>query len=137
MIATFYLLPKPYAVKVSAWFIRLMVFVPVRVKGRPDPDAQMYLINHQSDIDIGIMETITTKDLAWVAKKELFDVKTCFLKSGLSEISSHLLHAVLNCLSSYVKILVLNFSSSLAILFRSSILFFIHQKQYAEYYKIN
>ena len=74
MIATFYLLPKPYAVKVSAWFIRLLVFVPVRVKGRPDPDAQMYLINHQSDIDIGIMETISTKDLAWVAKKELFNV---------------------------------------------------------------
>jgi len=74
MIATFYLLPKPYAVKFSAWFIRLLVFVPVRVKGIPDPDAQMYLINHQSDIDIGIMETISTKDLAWVAKKELFNV---------------------------------------------------------------
>lgn len=74
MIATFYLLPKPYAVKFSAWFIRLLVFIPVRVKGTPDPDAQMFLINHQSDIDIGVMETITNKDLAWVAKKELFDV---------------------------------------------------------------
>jgi 1-acyl-sn-glycerol-3-phosphate acyltransferase len=67
-------LPKPYAVKFSAWFIRLLVFIPVRVKGTPDPDAQMFLINHQSDIDIGVMETITDKDLAWVAKKELFDV---------------------------------------------------------------
>ncbi|MBV5320917.1 MAG: 1-acyl-sn-glycerol-3-phosphate acyltransferase [Sulfuricurvum sp.] len=74
MIVTFYLLPKPYAVKFSAWFIRLLVFVPVQIKGSPDPDAQMYLINHQSDIDIGIMETITSKDLAWVAKKELFKV---------------------------------------------------------------
>lgn len=74
MIATFYLLPKPYAVKFSAWFIRLLVGVPVQVKGTPDPDAQMLLLNHQSDIDIGIMETITDKDLAWVAKKELFDV---------------------------------------------------------------
>lgn len=74
MITTFYLLPKPYAVKFSAWFIRLLVFIPVRVKGTPDPDAQMFLINHQSDIDIGVMETITDKDLAWVAKKELFDV---------------------------------------------------------------
>lgn len=74
MIATFYLLPKPYAVKFSAWFIRLLVFSPVRVKGTPDPDAQMFLMNHQSDLDIGIMETITAKDLAWVAKKELFDV---------------------------------------------------------------
>jgi len=74
MITTFYLLPKPYAVKFSAWFIRLLVLIPVKVKGTPDPEAQMFLLNHQSDIDIGIMETITPKDLAWVAKKELFEV---------------------------------------------------------------
>ncbi len=74
MIVTFHLLPKPYAVKMSAWFIRLLVFIPVNVKGKPDPDAQMFLLNHQSDLDIDIMETITSKDLAWVAKKELFDV---------------------------------------------------------------
>ncbi len=74
MIATFYLLPKPYSVKFSSWFIRLLIFSPVKVKGKCDPDAQMFLINHQSDIDIGIMETITSHDLAWVAKKELFDI---------------------------------------------------------------
>ena len=74
MIVIFYLLPKPYAVKFSAWFIRSFIFLPVRVKGRENPDAQMFLLNHQSDIDIGIMETITKRDLAWVAKKELFDV---------------------------------------------------------------
>lgn len=74
MIATFYLLPKPYAVKFSAWFIRLLVFVPVRIQGKEDPEAQMFLINHQSDIDIGIMETISKRDLAWVAKHELFKV---------------------------------------------------------------
>lgn len=74
MIAIFYLVPNPYAQKISAWFIRLLVFLPVRVKGAPDPDAQMFLLNHQSDIDIGIMETITSHDLAWVAKKELFNI---------------------------------------------------------------
>lgn len=74
MITIFHLVPNPYAQKISAWFIRLLVFLPVRVKGTPDPEAQMFLLNHQSDIDIGIMETITPKDLAWVAKKELFDV---------------------------------------------------------------
>ncbi|MDP3466170.1 MAG: lysophospholipid acyltransferase family protein, partial [Sulfuricurvum sp.] len=74
MIVTFYLLPKPYAVKFSAWFIRLLLFSPVRVKGKIDPDTQIFLVNHQSDIDIGVMETITSSDLAWVAKKELFDV---------------------------------------------------------------
>jgi 1-acyl-sn-glycerol-3-phosphate acyltransferase len=74
MITTFYLLPKPYAVKFSAWFIRLLIFSPARVKGTPDPEAQMFLINHQSDLDIGIMETISSRDLAWVAKKELFNI---------------------------------------------------------------
>lgn len=74
MIAIFYLVPNPYAQKISAWFIRLLVFLPVRVKGAPDPDAQMFLLNHQSDIDIGIMETTTSHDLAWVAKKELFNI---------------------------------------------------------------
>ena len=74
MIAIYYLVPNPYAQKISAWFIRLLAFVPVHVKGNPDPDAQMFLLNHQSEMDIGIMETITSKDLAWVAKKELFKV---------------------------------------------------------------
>jgi len=74
MIATFYLLPKPYAVKFSAWLIRFFIFSPVHVKGDIDPHTQMFLVNHQSDIDIGVMETITSHDLAWVAKKELFDV---------------------------------------------------------------
>jgi len=73
-IMTFYLLPKPYAIKFSAWFIRLLVFVPVRLKGKEDPEAQMFLVNHQSDIDIGIMETVSTRDLAWVAKQELFKI---------------------------------------------------------------
>lgn len=74
MIALFYFVPKPYAQKISAWFIRLLVFIPIKIHGTPDPDAQMYLINHQSELDIGIMETITSKNLAWVAKKELFKV---------------------------------------------------------------
>jgi 1-acyl-sn-glycerol-3-phosphate acyltransferase len=74
MIVTFYLFPKPYAVKISSWFIRLLIFSPVRVKGKSDPATEMFLINHQSDIDIGIMETITSHDLAWVAKKELFEI---------------------------------------------------------------
>jgi 1-acyl-sn-glycerol-3-phosphate acyltransferase len=74
MIATFHLLPKPYSVKFSSWFIRLFIFSPVRVRGKSDPETQIFLINHQSDIDIGVMETITAHNLAWVAKKELFDV---------------------------------------------------------------
>lgn len=71
-ITTFFLLPNPKAVKLGAWFIRLFSFTPIQIKGRLDPDAQMLLINHQSDLDIVAMETTTPHDLAWVAKKELF-----------------------------------------------------------------
>lgn len=74
MIASFYLLPQPYSVKLGAWFIRIFVFIGVNAKGTLDPDAQMFLVNHQSDIDIGIIETITNKNIAWVAKRELFSI---------------------------------------------------------------
>ncbi len=74
MILIFPFVRKPWAQKISAWFIRRSIFMPIHVKGDEDPDTQMFVLNHQSDIDIGIMETITRRDLAWVAKKELFDV---------------------------------------------------------------
>lgn len=74
VIITYYLLPRPYARKIAAWFVRITIFFSTDIEGEEDPAAQMYLINHQSDLDIGIMETISRKDLSWVAKKELFDV---------------------------------------------------------------
>lgn len=74
LILIHYITPKHYGVKISAWFIRLFTFLPVKVEGKEHSEVQMFIVNHQSDIDIGVMETITTKDLAWVAKKELFDV---------------------------------------------------------------
>jgi len=69
-----FIVPKPYSRKIPAWLIRLTTFYSVDIEGQEDPDAQMFLINHQSDLDIGIMETVTSKDLAWVAKKELFEI---------------------------------------------------------------
>ncbi len=74
MILIFPFVPKPKAQKFSARFIQFFIFCPVEIKGEIDPKAQMFLLNHESDIDIGVMESITTKDLAWVAKKELFDI---------------------------------------------------------------
>ena len=74
MILTYYLLPRPYARKLSSWLIRITTFYTITIEGEEDPEAQMFLLNHQSDLDIGIMETITKKDLAWVAKKSLFDI---------------------------------------------------------------
>ncbi len=74
MIILYPFLPRPYARKVTSWMLRWSIFYSTDIEGKEDPDAQMFLINHQSDLDIGVMETITKKDLAWVAKKALFDV---------------------------------------------------------------
>ena len=84
-IVLYYLLPRPYARKISAWLIRLTTFFRTTTIGVEDPDAQMFLINHQSDLDIGVMETVTSKDLAWVAKKALFDVPFFGLAMSLPE----------------------------------------------------
>ena len=79
------ILPRPYARKIPSWFIRLTTFFSTEVKGEEDPATQMFLINHQSDLDIGVMETTTSKDLAWVAKKALFDVPFFGLAMSLPE----------------------------------------------------
>ncbi len=79
------LLPRPYARKIAAWFVRLSTFFSVEKIGQEDPDAQMFLVNHQSDIDIGVIETLTSKDITWVAKKALFDVPFFGLAMSLPE----------------------------------------------------
>lgn len=74
MILTFHILPRPYSRKISAWLIRITTFFRVEIKGEEDPQAQMFLLNHQSDLDIVVMETISSRDITWVAKKELFQM---------------------------------------------------------------
>lgn len=74
MILIYKFVPRPIAPKFSAWFIKIFILFSTEEKGYPDPSANLFLLNHQSDLDIAIMETITKKDLAWVAKKELFDL---------------------------------------------------------------
>ena len=44
------------------------------VKGEPDPTAQMLLMNHQSLLDIVIMEGKYPGNIAWVAKKEIAEM---------------------------------------------------------------
>ena len=74
MIAIFKLVPKPKAQKIASRFIQLFTFWSYEKVGEEDPQAQMFLINHQSDLDIALMELLSPRDLAWVAKKELFDI---------------------------------------------------------------
>lgn len=74
MIIIFKFIKPPKAQKISAKLIQLFTFWSFETIGHEDPQAQMFLANHQSDLDIGVIELITKRDLAWVAKKELFDV---------------------------------------------------------------
>ena len=74
LIILYPILPRPYARKFTSWWMRYMIFYSTEIEGKEDMDSQMFLFNHQSDLDIGVMETSTKSDLAWVAKKALFDV---------------------------------------------------------------
>lgn len=74
MITIFKFVPKPKAQKIASKFIQLCTFWSFTKVGEEDPQAQMFLINHQSDLDIALMELLTKRNLAWVAKKELFDI---------------------------------------------------------------
>jgi 1-acyl-sn-glycerol-3-phosphate acyltransferase len=44
------------------------------INGKPDINAQMLLLNHQSLLDIVIIEGIYPQNVAWVAKKEIADM---------------------------------------------------------------
>lgn len=74
MIIVFPIVKRPKGPKFTAKFIQHTLFTPIEVQGEVDPNVQMFLVNHESDIDISTLENITTKDIAWVAKKELFDM---------------------------------------------------------------
>lgn len=74
MILIFKLVPNPWAQKIASKFIQIFTFWSYEKIGQEDYNTQMFLINHQSDLDIGVMELASKRDLAWVAKKELFDI---------------------------------------------------------------
>ena len=46
----------------------------IEVEGDIDKDAKLLLINHQSILDIVVLEAIHPANLAWVAKKEIADL---------------------------------------------------------------
>lgn len=56
---------------------RLIVFLThgkIETKGNMSPDADMYILNHQGIMDIICMEALQKNHLAWIAKKELFEI---------------------------------------------------------------
>ena len=59
--------------KVTSRIILFFLGIKVKVVGQADPDAKMFVINHQSLVDIMVTEMVAPNvDFAWVAKKELF-----------------------------------------------------------------
>ena len=75
MIPAIYLFPKYKGVimhKLNALSLFLMGGKVVQ-EGEMDPDADLFLMNHQGIIDIVAMEALQDRHLRWVAKKELFD----------------------------------------------------------------
>ena len=66
---------KTHAV-IKAW-MRIQIFllgIKIETKGTLDESCDMVVMNHQSLLDIIIMEHLHSKDLAWVAKKEITDL---------------------------------------------------------------
>lgn len=75
IVLFFRVLPGLKGVKASASMMIHALFLKIKVEGEEeDENVQMFLLNHESDIDIPVLEYITKKELAWVAKQELFDL---------------------------------------------------------------
>jgi len=55
-------------------FVISLVAEKVIIEGAPDPDANMLIGNHTTNLDIPLMESITEEKLIWVAKKELGEI---------------------------------------------------------------
>ena len=61
-------------IKVWMTFQMYVLGIKLETQGKLDESCDMILMNHQSLLDIIVMEYIHSKDLAWVAKKEITDL---------------------------------------------------------------
>ena len=61
---------------IKVWMIFQMYVLGIKLEtqGNLDESCDMILLNHQSLLDIIVMEYIHSRDLAWVAKKEITDL---------------------------------------------------------------
>lgn len=61
---------------IKGW-MKLQIFflgIKLEVEGSKDESCDMYFVNHQSLLDIIVIEHLHDKHLAWVAKKEISDL---------------------------------------------------------------
>ncbi len=61
-------------IKVWMNFQMFVLGIKLETQGKLDESCDMILMNHQSLLDIIVMEYIHSRDLAWVAKKEITDL---------------------------------------------------------------
>ncbi len=75
MIPLIYLFPRHKGTIMHTLNRTILRLLGARIvqKGHRDPDANLFLFNHQGIIDIITMEAIENTHMGWVAKKELFD----------------------------------------------------------------
>ena len=61
---------------IKAWmsFQIFLLGIKIETEGKLDNSCDMVLMNHQSLLDIIVIEHIHNRDLAWVAKKEIADL---------------------------------------------------------------
>jgi len=75
MIPLMYLFPK-YKGTIMHKLNRAILFLlgaKIEKSGQRDPDANLFVFNHQGIIDIITMEAVENTHFRWIAKKELFD----------------------------------------------------------------
>ncbi len=61
-------------IKVWMTFQMYVLGIKLQTEGTLDESCDMVILNHQSLLDIIVMEYIHSRDLAWVAKKEITDL---------------------------------------------------------------
>jgi 1-acyl-sn-glycerol-3-phosphate acyltransferase len=61
---------------IKAWmaFQMFVLGIKLEIEGKLDQSCDMVMLNHQSLLDIIVVEYIHSRDLAWVAKKEIADL---------------------------------------------------------------
>ena len=61
---------------IKAWmsFQMKVLGIKLQIEGKLDESCDMLIMNHQSLLDIIVIEYLHSKDLAWVAKKEIEDL---------------------------------------------------------------
>jgi len=52
----------------------MLLGIDLQIEGEADIDANILMINHQSVLDIIVLEYLYPKNIAWIAKKEIGDI---------------------------------------------------------------